>query len=143
MLGILHCGVTKWQKELRIYFNLDNENEKSLYEHLMKRTSASGYLKDLALDALEGRISKPTEIDSSAIVEQLKNINNTLSNLSLSIPQNSTTQSKSNDDNSVINEVDMGSINLDGIDFSDINGLNKGSVILMILRYNYHIRLPI
>ena len=62
------------KKELRIYFNLDNENEKSLYEHLMKRTSASGYLKDLALDALEGRISKPTEIDSSAIVEQLKNI---------------------------------------------------------------------
>ena len=44
------------KKELRIYFNLDNENEKSLYEHLMKRTSASGYLKDLALDALEGRI---------------------------------------------------------------------------------------
>ena len=108
------------KKELRIYFNLDNENEKSLYEHLMKRTSASGYLKDLALDALEGRISKPTEIDSSAIVEQLKNINNTLSNLSLSIPQNSTKKSKSNDDNSVINEVDMGSINLDGIDFSDI-----------------------
>lgn len=106
------------KKELRIYFNLDNENEKMLYEHLMKRTSASGYLKDIALDFLENRNNTGGSIE---IVEQLKNINNTLSKISLSNINQATNETFVNtkkDD--TISNVDMTSIDINNIDFSDI-----------------------
>ena len=106
------------KKELRIYFNLDNENEKMLYEHLMKRTSASGYLKDIALDYLESR-NNYVGVD---IAEQLKNINTTLSNISLnSINQVSSQVSSDATENDSITNIDMDSINVDNIDFSDIS----------------------
>lgn len=110
------------KKELRIYFNLENENEKMLYEHLMKRTSASGYLKDIALDYLENKNTISTGV-SADIVEQLKNINNTLSNLSF-VSSNQGVANEVlaiNKKEDVISDIDMDSINVDNIDFSDIS----------------------
>lgn len=110
------------KKELRIYFNLENENEKMLYEHLMKRTSASGYLKDIALDYLENKNTISTGV-SVDIVEQLKNINNTLSNLSF-VSSNQGVADEVlaiNKKEDVISDIDMDSINVDNIDFSDIS----------------------
>lgn len=111
------------KKELRIYFNLENENEKMLYEHLMKRTSASGYLKDIALDYLENRGFNL----SGSIAEELKNINTTLSNLSV-ISNHQSCESKNTSENNSdassnadVSNVDVGNIDIDSIDFSDIN----------------------
>lgn len=106
------------KKELRIYFNLDNENEKELYEHLMKRTSASGYLKDIALDVMDGKLIRATKSNDNEIVEQLKNINNTLSNLSISTSSNHQEGSTSPNIKEVNNGMDFS--NMD-IDFSDID----------------------
>ena len=109
------------KKELRIYFNLDNENEKMLYEHLMRRTSASGYLKDIALDYLENKNTISTGV-SVDIVEQLKNINNTLSNLSFGSNNQGVVDEALaiNKKESVISNIDMQSIDVNSIDFSDI-----------------------
>lgn len=104
------------KKELRVYFNLDNESDRELYEHLMKRTSASGYLKDIALDYLDNARGRNT-----AIVEQLKNINDTLSNISFNnIGQGLDKSPTDNKDSHEITNIDMASIDVNNIDFSDI-----------------------
>lgn len=109
------------KKELRIYFNLENENEKMLYEHLMKRTSASGYLKDIALDYLE---SKSSSVNNATIdiVEQLKNINNTLLNMSFNNANQDVLGETfaTNEKEDTISNIDMQSIDVNRIDFSDI-----------------------
>lgn len=112
------------KKELRIYFNLDNENEKMLYEHLMTRTSASGYLKDIALDYLESKNKNHNiaEYSNIGIIEQLKNINKTLSNLSIVRSEVASTKSEESSQQSLneISNIDINSLNIEEIDFSDI-----------------------
>ncbi len=114
------------KKEVRVYFNLENENEKRLYDHLMNRTSAGGYLKDIALDVLDGRYnqSQPTNIsigeNISEVVAELKNINKTLSNLEISTTNIETATSKEINSENVITEIDVNKLDVDAIDFDDI-----------------------
>lgn len=94
------------KKEIRINFNLDNENEKELYEFLLSKTSASGYLKDLALDFLHntGRATAAatpvTCIDNTLnnIADALKDINSTLSNIKV-VSSTTTTEDTVDSDN--------------------------------------------
>ncbi len=115
------------KKEVRVYFNLENENEKRLYEHLMNRTSAGGYLKDIALDVLDGRYSQSQSTTNisigdniSEVVAELKNINKTLSNLEISTTSIETATSKEFNNENVITEIDVNKLDVDAIDFDDI-----------------------
>lgn len=110
------------KKEIRVNFNLDNENEKELYEFLLSKTSASGYLKDLALDYLNGTgraLSTSTNTVDNAlnnIVDTLKDINFTLSNLKV---VSSSPEAHETDDTKVINSDNVKElvIEADDIDF--------------------------
>lgn len=93
------------KKEIRVNFNLDNENEKELYEFLLSKTSASGYLKDLALDFLNGTgraaaATPVTCIDNTLnnIADALKDINSTLSNIKV-VSSTTTTEDTVDSDN--------------------------------------------
>ena len=114
------------KKELRGYFNLENENERKLYEHLMNRTSASGYLKDIALDALDRILKEPQPSNTSIadniseVVAELKNINKTLSNLEISTTSIEAAASTGSQDENIITEIDMNAIDLNNINFDDI-----------------------
>lgn len=104
------------KKEIRVNFNLDNKNEKELYEFLLSKTSASGYLKDLALDFLHGsgRGATNAALDTplNGIATALQEINSTLSNLKVvSSEITATTEGVVNSNN--IKELDIEADDLD------------------------------
>lgn len=103
------------KKEIRVNFNLDNENEKELYEFLLSKTSASGYLKDLALDFLHssGRGTTNAALDRplNDIATALQEINSTLSNLKVVSSITATTEDEVDSNN--IKELDIEADDLD------------------------------
>lgn len=116
------------KKEIRVNFNLDNENEKELYEFLLSKTSASGYLKDLALDFLHstgraaatGARAQSDQVDNALnnIVDTLKDINFTLSNIKV-VSTNTTETAITTEDERVIDSANVKELDIeaDDLDF--------------------------
>ena len=116
------------KKEIRINFNLENELEKELYEFLLSKTSASGYLKDLALEFLHntgravatGARAQSDQVDNAVnnIVDTLKDINSTLSNIKV-VSTDTKETAVTTDDERVINSDNVKNlvIEADDLDF--------------------------
>lgn len=116
------------KKEIRINFNLENELEKELYEFLLSKTSASGYLKDLALEFLHntgraaatGARAQSDQVDNALnnIVDTLKDINSTLSNIKV-VSTDTKETAVTTDDERVINSDNVKNlvIEADDLDF--------------------------